>query len=76
MYIHIPSNCPDSPHIGSCIRLTNINLNMIQQGMAWYYPFAKKNGGYDKEQAIAKHNKVGLWSQKTLVPWEYRKSKK
>lgn len=50
---------------------------MIQQGMAWYYPFAKKHGGYDKEQAIAKHNKVGLWIDKNpIAPWEYRKSKK
>ncbi|UYZ83071.1 thermonuclease family protein [Entomomonas sp. E2T0] len=60
----------------SCTIKKDINLSMIQLGMAWYYPFTKKNGSYDKEQAIAKHNKVGLWSQKAIAPWEFRKSKK
>ena len=54
----------------------DINLYMIQLGMAWYYPFAKKNAGYQKEQAIAKAGKIGLWSQKAIAPWEFRKAKK
>lgn len=57
------------------IRILDVNLEMIKQGMAWYYPFAKKNGGYEKEQAIAKASKVGLWSQKAIAPWEWRKQK-
>lgn len=51
-------------------------MNMIQLGMAWYYPFAKKNSSYDKEQAIAKASKVSLWSQKAIAPWEFRQLKK
>lgn len=53
----------------------DINLAMIRLGMAWYYPFTKKNDVYKQAEEKARDNKVGLWSQKAIAPWEFRKSK-
>lgn len=63
---------------GSCGMATyqDINLEMIKLGMAWYYPFAKKNDQYKQAEEKAKVNKAGLWSQKAIAPWDFRKSNK
>ncbi len=60
----------------SCTIKIDVNLTMIQLGMAWYYPFAKTNSKYLEAQESAKANKIGLWSQKAIAPWEFRKLKK
>lgn len=49
---------------------------MIKRGMAWYYPFAKKNKLYEQEENLARGEKIGLWSQKAIAPWDFRKVKK
>lgn len=55
-------------------RLYDINREMIERGMAWYYPFAKKNPEYQKAQERAKANKKGLWTDKNpIAPWDFRK---
>ncbi|AZS50629.1 thermonuclease family protein [Entomomonas moraniae] len=59
-----------------CESKIDVNLKMINQGMAWYYPFAKKNEQYKQAEEQAKKNKVGLWADKAPVaPWEFRKKK-
>lgn len=78
IYLHIPSSCEPllPPSIGSCARITNVNLQMIDSGMAWYYPFAKKNPLYLEAQERAKTNKKGLWADNNAIaPWEFRKNR-
>lgn len=58
------------------IHRIDVNITMIYEGMAWYYPFAKKNDIYKQAEEKARANKVGLWSQKAIAPWEFRKNKK
>jgi len=55
----------------------DINLEMIRRGMAWYYPFAKKNKLYEQEEKLARGHKRGLWQdKKATAPWEFRKNRK
>ena len=52
----------------------DINLEMIKQGMAWFYPFAKKNEQYKQAEEQARKDKIGLWAdKKPVAPWEFRK---
>ena len=56
---------------------SDINLKMIKEGYAWYYPFAKKNPEYQQAEQEAKAAKRGLWADKhAMPPWEWRKEKK
>ncbi|QLB19286.1 thermonuclease family protein [Mannheimia granulomatis] len=49
----------------------NINLTLIQQGMAWAY---NKEAGYQQAQDKAQKAKVGLWqAPNPIVPSEWRK---
>lgn len=68
------------PHIDCSRRIvvaTEVNLEMIKQGYAWYYPFTKKNPEYQQAEKEAKAAKRGLWADKhAMPPWEWRKEKK
>jgi len=78
IYINIPAPCPDkipNDMCAECSKTIDVNLEMIQQGMAWYYPFTKKNKQYEYMEEYARANKVGLWSQKAIAPWQFRKLK-
>lgn len=56
---------------------TNINLNLIQQGLAWHYTDFDKSQSFANAQEKAKTAKINIWSKKKPVaPWEFRKSKK
>ena len=64
------ANCKETIH-------EMVNLEMIKQGYAWYYPFTKKNPEYQQAEQEAKAAKRGLWEDKHAVaPWEWRKSKR
>ncbi|MFD1260631.1 thermonuclease family protein [Entomomonas asaccharolytica] len=76
VYIGIKKSCGGDLAAYTCINYSDVNLKMIRSGMAWYYPFAKKNKQYEKMEQYAKNNKIGLWSQKAIAPWEFRKSKR
>ena len=54
----------------------NININewLVENGYA--VAFIKYSKDYVKFEEIAKKNKVGIWSGKFLMPWEWRKKKK
>ena len=54
----------------------DINMQMVREGMAWCYHYAK-NERYAAAQAAARTRKVGLWADPGAQdPWSYRKSQK
>ena len=54
-----------------------VNLEMIKQGYAWYYPLDGENPKYQQAEQEAKAAKRGLWADKHAVaPWEWRKKRK
>ena len=58
--------------ISECFRVkTNINAWMVRNGHAVAYrKYSKK---YMSQESYAKRKKLGLWSGKFEMPWEYRK---
>ena len=62
-------------YLGVCYK-NNININqwLVENGYA--VAFIKYSKDYVKFEEIAKKNKVGIWSGKFLMPWEWRKKKK
>lgn len=56
---------------------TDVNLTMIQSGLAWHYSYFYKSDGYANAEIEARSKKIGLWSMPNpLPPWQYRKQKK
>ena len=63
------------------VRGTDINLQMIERGLAWHYrAYAAEQGGYDRRryaaaEASARSQRLGLWRDANPVPpWEYRRA--
>jgi endonuclease YncB( thermonuclease family) len=61
----------------------DINLEMVQKGMAWHYKKYIKSQNVEDRQSYnnaeqdARLNKVGLWSDvNPVAPWEWRKLNK
>ena len=56
----------------------NINLKMVQAGLAWHYVyFAKDNKELAEAEAKARKDKLGLWADANPTPpWDYRYAKK
>ena len=55
----------------------NVNLDMIKQRYAWYYPYDGENSQYQQAEQEAREAKRGLWADKHAVaPWEWRNEKK
>lgn len=54
----------------------NINLEMIQIGMAWHYKSYSKSAAFADAEKHARDHKIGLWADKhPIPPWEYRDKK-
>ena len=58
----------------------DINLEMVQKGMAWHYKKYIKSQNVEDRQSYnnaeqdARLNKIGLWSDvNPVAPWEWRK---
>jgi endonuclease YncB( thermonuclease family) len=52
----------------------NINMKMIELGLAALYPFQKGCGKFKKIENKAKSIKIGIWSDQNFeLPWDYRK---
>ena len=53
---------------------TDVNLEMIREGMAWHYAYFFTNETYAAEQKEAKESRRGLWIEKNPVePHVFRK---
>ncbi len=60
---------------------TSLNLELVQSGMAFVYPRSqfqdkKESELFKRTQKEAKDNLLGVWSDKVLRPWTYRKKQK
>ena len=55
-----------------------INLEMVQEGMAWYYSdYAARQYDFLNAELKAKRSKLGLWaSENPEAPWKWRKDRK
>ena len=61
----------------------DVNLEMIKAGAAWHFKkYAKFDQAqeqyqiYDEHEHQAKLKKIGLWKEKAISPWLWRKNKK
>jgi len=57
---------------------TNINVEMIKNGHAWWYRhYAATNRELKSAEQLAKLNKLGLWSRENPVaPWDWRRGER
>jgi micrococcal nuclease len=55
----------------------DINLEMLEEGMAWHYRQYSKNQRLQQAEDEAKATKKGLWKdQNPVAPWDWRTSEK
>ena len=55
----------------------HINLEMVQEGMAWHYLQYSKSKELERAELQARQAGRGLWADKGPVPpWEFRKAEK
>ena len=55
----------------------DINLEMLEEGMAWHYRQYSKNKRLQQAEDEARAKKKGLWSDPNpAAPWDWRKSEK
>ncbi len=54
----------------------DINLAMIDAGLAWFYKAYSENEAYQKAETTARAKAIGLWSMEPVVaPWDWRNKK-
>lgn len=55
----------------------DMNLEMIEEGMAWHYAHYDHNKRLAEAEQEARGNRIGLWRDPQPVsPWDWRKAKK
>ena len=55
----------------------DVNLAMLEQGMAWHYVKYDKNKRLGQAEAEAKVARRGLWQDKQpMAPWDWRKAER
>ena len=55
----------------------NVNLRMVQGGMAWHFKKFDNTPTYAQAENEARAKKVGLWvDSNPIPPWDFRKAKK
>ena len=55
----------------------DVNLAMLEQGMAWHYVKYDKNKRLGQAEAEAKAARRGLWQDKQpMAPWDWRKAER
>ena len=55
----------------------DINLEMLEDGMAWHYREYSKNQRLQQAEDEARAKKKGLWKDPNpMAPWDWRKSEK
>ncbi len=56
---------------------TNVNEELLRQGLVWHYTEYDKNPQWAGLQAEARRQQKGLWnSQRPTPPWQWRKAKR
>ncbi|WP_165958076.1 thermonuclease family protein [Segetibacter sp. 3557_3] len=51
----------------------NINISLLQAGLAWHYKKYSNNPGYSVLEQEAKQRQLGVWSEVNAVaPWDWR----
>ena len=56
---------------------TNVNLQMVKEGLAWHFKFYDKTPEYAEAEKAAREKKLGLWADPNPVePYQFRKIKK
>ena len=56
---------------------SEINLLMVQQGMAWHYSYYDNTERYIVAEREARQQKIGLWADPTPIqPYIYRRDKR
>lgn len=56
---------------------TNINKELVKNGLAWHFKKYSKDNSYDILEKQAKKLKLGLWKDKNpTAPWDWRRSRK
>ena len=59
------------------IGTTNVNLRMVQDGLAWHFKAFDNTPAYAQAENEARVKKIGLWKDVNPIPlWEFRKAKK
>ena len=59
------------------IGTTNVNLRMVQDGLAWHFKAFDNTKEFAQAEIEARSKKIGLWKDANPIPpWEFRKSKK
>lgn len=54
----------------------NINLKMVEAGMAWHFVRYSSDGQLAAAQRYAREQKKGLWNDpNAIAPWEFRRSR-
>jgi endonuclease YncB( thermonuclease family) len=48
----------------------NVNAHMVRRGYAW--AFVRYSRRYVAEEAVARHEGVGIWQGEAMPAWEYR----
>jgi micrococcal nuclease len=52
----------------------NVNKELVKAGLAWHFLKYSSDKSYGELEAIARHNKTGLWADENPIPpWEWRK---
>ena len=55
----------------------NVNLKMVQDGLAWHFKRFDNTPTYAQAEEEARAKKIGLWKDPNPIPpWEFRKGKK
>ena len=55
---------------------TNVNLELLKEGLAWHYKYFDKSEEFAQAEHIARKNKKGLWVQpNAIAPWEIRRNR-
>lgn len=53
---------------------TNLNKELIKNGLAWHFKKYSKNKVYEELEIQARKKEIGLWSDsEPIAPWEWRK---
>jgi len=59
------------------IGTTNVNLRMVQDGLAWHFKAFDNTKEFAQAEIEAREKKIGLWKDANPIPpWEFRKAKK